>query len=455
MSKDNKVSKLVKRSEMRPEFKDRNTEIHARWVEANDLLEKAKLSKRKQSIEKAENLIDQIAGEFYTVNRGLAIAAARPFINVGDVNGDDYISAASLGLWEAFKKWDPTKGVTFGTFSRQYIKGRLVRSVRATEYGHISQTDFNRRKDVRDTLSRLREELGREVSNDEIAKVLSLPVDAVRRALAPAASSLDAPISAEDGGRTLGDSIADSMIDEDKTLSILSSELDEEVVQSLLDELNDLELWIVGVRGELNGSYPQSLAEIADDIGVGREITRRAEAKAKARLMYTKFCIDNGRLPSNHELAKLLDTTIDKAVALVKPTWGDLHSRWVRATKGVNPRAMSNGSLKARTRRNRIDRIGEEVLSHGFDLYIEAGKMFVNEDGNLIGYDQAAYDLWEAFRTWSPKTDPQFTAWVRRYWSSKYVKSSSSKRKLSDLLPVSDVVTVWGRVKAKGIDFPN
>lgn len=439
---------------MRPEFKDRNTEIHSRWVEAKAQLDKAEKSKKRDAIDRANNLVDQIAGEFYVVNRGLAIAAARPFINVGDVNGDDYISAASLGLWEAFKKWDPTKGVTFGTFSRQYIKGRLVRSVRATEYGHISQTDFNRRKDVRDTMSRLREEYGRDVSNDEIAKILSLPVDAVRRALAPAATSLDAPISVEDGSRTLGDSIADSMIDEDKTLSILSNELDEELVQSYLDELNELELWIIGVRGELNGSYSQSLAEIADDIGVGREITRRAEAKAKARILHTKFCIDNGRLPSSEELAQLLETTLEKAVALVKPTWSDLHSRWVRSVSNINKRSLHNGSLKARTRRNRVDRIGEEVLAHGFDLYMDAGVSFQNDNGDLLGYDQAARELWEAFRYWSPLEDPQFTAWVRRWWANKFIKSSNSKRKAATLKPVSDVKTLWSGIKDSGNDFP-
>ena len=433
------------------QYRDRNVEIHARWREANEKLARARKRRDKLAIAKAENAVDAVAAEFYQANRGLAVSAARPFITAGDQHGDDYVSAAALGLWEAFKKWDPTKGVTFGTFSRQYIKGRLVRSVRASEYGHISQTDFNRRKEVRDTLAKLSLEFGREATHDEIAAVLSCPVDAVRRALAPAAASLDVPLG--DGERTLADTISDRLVDDSNPLGVLADELDQITLDRMLDELNELELWLVCTRGELLGTYPQSLAEIADEIGVGREITRRAEAKAKARLVHTKLCIDLGRLPTDAELAAAIGVTPEKAVAMVRSTWGDLHSRWKRAAAALRDARVAHDLPAADRRRARLDRIGEEVMTLGAELGAEASVTY-RENGEPIGPEIAMSDLWDAFRAWNPITDPQFAAWVRRWWASHHSRIPLAQQSERPTDVAAAAPTLWSRIRRSGRDLP-
>lgn len=431
---------------------DRNTDIHARWIAARTELEKARKRKNPERIRKAEIAVEAIGSEFFIANRGLAISVAKVFLAAGEHNADDYINAASLGLWEAFLKWDPTKGVTFGTFSRQYIKGRLVRTVRSAEFGHISQTDFNRRKEVRETQVKLAETFDRAPSHEEIAQQLGITTAAAARALSQRETSLDVPVG--DGERTLGDYVADDS-DHFESFDIeVSSSVDR-----LLDELNELELWLVIARGELLGTPEQSLLQIADEIGVGREIARRAEAKAKARLVHTKFTMTMGRLPSDAELGIQLKVPTDKARSLLHPTWSDLHDRWLRAGEALADARRIRDYPASEFRRARVDRIGEEVLLQGADLIAEAAISYA--DGQTpIGPERASDGLWEAFRIWNPVSDPQFPAWARRHWAQQYRRIprrvlASAVNETTTVNDIADAVNLlWSRVRRSGVELP-
>jgi RNA polymerase sigma factor (sigma-70 family) len=434
------------------EIWDRNTGIHARWIAAQVELEKARKRKNAERIRKAEIAVEAIGSEFFVANRGLAISVAKAFLAAGEHNADDYVNAASLGLWEAFRKWDPTKGVTFGTFSRQYIKGRLVRTVRSAEFGHISQTDFNRRKEVRETQVKLAEKFDRAPSHEEIAQHLGITTAAVTRALSQREASLDVPVG--DGERTLGDYVADDS-DHFESFDIeVSSSVDR-----LLDELNELELWLVIARGELLGTPEQSLLQIADEIGVGREIARRAEAKAKARLVHTKLTMIMGRLPSDAELAAELKVPTDKARSLLHPTWSDLHDRWLRAGEALSDARRLRDYPAAERRRARLDRIGEEVLLQGADLIAEAAISYADGEAP-IGPERSSDGLWEAFRAWNPTTDPQFPAWARRHWAQQYrrIPRRVLAAAVNDTTTANDIADavnlLWSRVRRSGVELP-
>ena len=449
------------RNSERPGYRDMNIDLKRRWLRVRDELANAELSGDAEAVTRCRSDLDRIATEFFVKNKGLAVSGAKPFLAPGDQHGDDYINAASLGLWEAFHRWDPEQGVTFGTFSRQYIKGRIVRAVRTSEYGHISQTDFNRRKDVRDTLTRLTDELDRTPTREEVASATGLTVDAVNRSLAPAATSLDLPVG--DGTATLGD-----LVEDDNAPTSFGVDLsDQSQVDRLLDELNELELWVVNARGELLGTPAQSLVEIADEIGVGREIVRRSETKARARLLFTSMSIDLGRLPTWDEFAARLGITesvtsgsrkltpADQARAMVQPTWNDLHSRWGRASLVLaDARRRSDWNATDR-RRARLDRLGEEVMVTGSKLIAEHATLFVNEQGDVLGADRAALELWDAFRSWDPVNSVQFPAWYRRACNAKFRRHQSAT-KTNEIDPVeieSAAANLWARVRRNGMDL--
>lgn len=445
----------------RPGYREANEELAIKYASIKKELEVAKSKKNAKTIALLTTQLNQIAEDFYAKNKALAVSMAKPFLNPGDPNADDYINAASLGLWEAFQRWDPTMGVTFGTFSRHFIKGRVMRSVRASEYSHISQTDFNRRKEVRDTFERLSEELGRAPSRAELSAVLKLNVNAINRALAPATSSIDVTLG--DGTSTFSDILGEDVDFYEKYLieSEANSGLD-----YLLDELNDLELWVINSRSGNLGTPDQSLVEVADQIGVGREIARRTEAKAKARLLYTVMSHEENRLPTWEEFASKLNITenlltrdgkvltpAEQAENILAVSWVDLHERWLRASKAILRKDLKSEIGSFKERRARLDRIGEEVLRNGAKLISEHSVSLLDTQGKIIGEEEASIQFWNTFREWSPENDGSFPAFFKNKMATKYRKTTSKKYR-SDIREVLDgYQNFWARIKRKEIDI--
>lgn len=257
-------------------YKDRNVEIHGRWVAAKAQLDEATAKNDQAQMKYANRKIARIGNEFVEANKGLAGSVAKIFYNSGNDASKDYMQAALSGMWEAFLKWDPSREVTFGTFSRLYIRGATHRSVRMNEYSQLSQTDFDVRSKVTAKQRELTDSLGRAPSYAEIAKETGHTIKSVERALSKKAMSLETPVN-ENGG-TLGDLIGDQEA---------SSGLTEESIQALqglFGELNECELWVIVQRFGLAGGEPQNLVEVADSIGIGREIARRTEGKAIEKL---------------------------------------------------------------------------------------------------------------------------------------------------------------------------
>lgn len=256
-------------------FNDRNVEIHGRWVAAQEELEAAKKSGDARAETLSRNKMSRIGDEFVELNSGLAARVARMFFNPGSDSSKDYMQAARMGLWEAFLKWDSSRN-TFGTFSRMYIRGATHRTVRQTEYNQLSQTDFNMRSKVQVAQRKLALELDRAPSYQEIAEATGFSVLVVERTMSQKAVSLDTPVG--DGESTLGD-----LVSETEAPSSLT-EAEAQQLEKLFDELNETEVWVMAQRNGLAGGPPQSLVEVADGIGIGREIARRTEKKAIEKL---------------------------------------------------------------------------------------------------------------------------------------------------------------------------
>jgi RNA polymerase sigma factor (sigma-70 family) len=445
----------------RPGYREANEELAIKYAQVKSDLALAREKKNTKLIASLTVELNKIAEDFYIKNKALAVSMAKPFLNPGDPNAEDYINSAGLGLWEAFQRWDPTMGVTFGTFSRHFIKGRVMRSVRASEYSHISQTDFNRRKEVRDTFERLSESLGRTPTRAELSAELQLNVNAINRALAPATSSIDVTLG--DGSTTFSDILGEAVDFYEKYLieSEANSGLD-----YLLDELNDLELWVINARSGNLGTPDQSLVEVADQIGVGREIARRTEAKAKARLLYTVMSHEENRLPSWEEFATKLNihenintkdgktlTPAIQAENLLATSWSDLHERWVRASKALMLSNLKIENTSYKERRSRLDRIGEEIIRHGAKLISEHAVSLLNEEGKVIGEEEASLEFWQCFTSWKPEIDSSFPAHFKNKMSGKYRKTTSKKYR-SDLREVLDgYQNFWARIKRREIDI--
>jgi RNA polymerase sigma factor (sigma-70 family) len=44
---------------------------------------------------------------------------------------DELVQAAMIGLWRAYRRFDPGKGVEFGTFAKHHVVGEIIDTLRA------------------------------------------------------------------------------------------------------------------------------------------------------------------------------------------------------------------------------------------------------------------------------------------------------------------------------------
>jgi len=427
-------------------YRDKNILLHGNWVRATQELEAANRKKDKVAIARAENRLAVVKNEFYEGNKGLAYSMARAFLSQSADLGQDYLSAASLGLWEAFLKWDPTLNVTFATYSRTYIKGRISRTVRQSEYHYISQGDFNKRKEVREAATRLQEKLDRNPTYEEIAREAGVTPMLVERALQNKASSLDAKIG--DGENTVGELIADKFVHNQ------GSDHEEEKIEKMLLELGETELWILLGRGDVLGVESQSLVDIADRIGIGREIARRIEMRAKYRLMQAKMALEEERLPEIAEVAKACGVSIETSEEfesfkkMLRSGYSELKGRWIRASLSYKIAVHKNDEVKNMVNA-RLDRIGEEFIASAEKVILQIANTF-SEKGSRepLGVDKVTFLLWDLLGQWDPRSGMSFEAFARIQVSSQYSRVSA-KSFDNQGLTYLEVAYLWNKIKRR------
>jgi len=95
------------------------------------------------------------------------------------VDREELHRAGSLGLVEAARRYDPARGVPFGHFAAQRIRGAILDAVRAADWAPRSVRNQTRALDEAE--QRLASQLGRSPSREEVASELCMTVEAVAR----------------------------------------------------------------------------------------------------------------------------------------------------------------------------------------------------------------------------------------------------------------------------------
>lgn len=205
---------------------------------------------------------------------------------------DDLVQEGTIGLLRAIESYDPNKGVKLGTYASWWIRQAMQRAV--------SQKSRTVRlpvylRDVAFKAKRASEELshilGREPSTEEIAELLDLDTEELRRAVSAESSSepasLEAPALARDGSTgavTLGHFTADPSEDAER------EELDKEgrnaALRSLLQNiLSDEERRVIERRyGLVDDRPPATLTQTAKELGLGRKAVAKTQRAAENKL---------------------------------------------------------------------------------------------------------------------------------------------------------------------------
>jgi RNA polymerase primary sigma factor len=225
---------------------------------------------------------DTAAERLAEANYRLVVSVAKRFRGLG-VPFEDLIQEGNIGLLRAVEKFDPTRGVRFSTYATPWIYQAVTRAVvnqgrsirlpnnvaRLTlKVSHVSQT--------------LRQELGREPTNEEIADACGLAPELVQElsTLATQTVSLDAPLS-DDTDEVLGDLLADTQATPTPTPG---EESKQETVEDMLQRLDPREREILRLRFGLDGGGERTLADVGKRVHLSKERIRQIEHQALQKL---------------------------------------------------------------------------------------------------------------------------------------------------------------------------
>lgn len=115
----------------------------------------------KEVIIKNSNLIYSIANKF----------------NYNDI--DDLFQVGCIGMIEAYKNFDESRGVKFTTFSYPYILGKITEFIRENHTVKLSRDMARAKRKLEKAKTYLSQELMKEPTNEEISNYLNIPLENV------------------------------------------------------------------------------------------------------------------------------------------------------------------------------------------------------------------------------------------------------------------------------------
>jgi RNA polymerase primary sigma factor len=216
-------------------------------------------------------------------NMRLVVKIARDYDGFG-VPLLDLISEGNIGLMKGVDRFDPSKGGKLSTYASWWIKQQIKRALaNQSKTIRLPVHLVDKIARMKRVATELREQLGREPSDEELAGELATPVRKIRswQRAAQRTISLDAPIG-DDDSSVLADVVADPQNgDPGEEMETSARHL---MVRKFLEILDSRELSILQERFGMNGQKEKTLDEIGRRFGVTRERIRQLQNIALEKL---------------------------------------------------------------------------------------------------------------------------------------------------------------------------
>ena len=217
--------------------------------------------------------------QIITANLRFVVNVARDYKDYG-LSLVELISEGNVGLLEAVKRFDETRGFKFITYAVWWIRQAILKAL--AEQGKIARPPMSQINDlqkIEKETSALSQILGRSPTHTEIAEHVDISAQRTRNAMV--VSQQDISFNAP------------AYPDEDTPLQAVFASPEEAGIEELFEEnemhmtisncllvLDERETMIVRAYFGLGDSEPKTLEEIGHDLGVTRERIRQLRNRA-------------------------------------------------------------------------------------------------------------------------------------------------------------------------------
>lgn len=219
-------------------------------------------------------------------NLRLVVSIAKKYIGQG-VLFMDLVQEGSLGLIKAAEKFDYSKNFKFSTYATWWIKQTIIRAISnhsRTIRIPVHMTDKIRK--YKKTYTSLTFELGREPTDEELAKQLGLSIKqlaSIKKSIIKEPISLETPVTED---LNIGDYIEDTSYRSPEVQT--KNNVLKGSITDLLSTLPEREKKIVCYRFGINGETPRTLEQLGEIMGYSKERIRQLEDSALTKIRQKK-----------------------------------------------------------------------------------------------------------------------------------------------------------------------
>jgi RNA polymerase primary sigma factor len=258
-----------------------NLQLYLREIGQVQLLTPAEEVVLAKRIQKGD---EQAREQMIKANLRLVVKIARDYEGLG-LPLLDLINEGNIGLMKGVERFNPAKGAKLSTYAALWIKQAIRRAL-----GNQSKTIrlpvhvVDKMAHIRLAERKLREALGREASDEELAAEMGFNLRQVRlyRDAGKAPVSLDAPLTDGEEGKQVAEVVADP--NAVAAYDQLVKQGDAELLREVLGTLTERERTILNMRFGLEGDSPKTLEQVGEHYKLTRERIRQIQEEALLRL---------------------------------------------------------------------------------------------------------------------------------------------------------------------------
>jgi len=235
------------------------------------------------AVRRAQALIERARQRFVEANLRLVVSLARRHSGRG-MDLLDLVQEGNIGLMRAVDKFEYQRGFKFSTYATWWIRQAVARAI--ADKGRTIRMPVHvveKLNRIMRSERKLRAELGREPSTDEIARDVEMTPDEVEqiRRSAQVPVSLEKPVGDDDESE-FGHFLADESAPLPDELA--GTTLQREALRSILGALSERERMVLELRYGLDGQQPRTLDEVGRAFNVTRERIRQIEHQGLKKL---------------------------------------------------------------------------------------------------------------------------------------------------------------------------